>query len=129
MTNSIPFHLIHFINDYPRVIFNTLFGLSTNFWMAISTRFLLGSLCGILGPMRVHLFLNIWVPKDLINICMCVLLVYEMFAWWLDMHRPDWDGWTCTELKESCFFLDSCHYGPVVYHRSKVVLYLHDKIW
>uniref|UniRef100_A0A803Q474 Major facilitator superfamily (MFS) profile domain-containing protein n=1 Tax=Cannabis sativa TaxID=3483 RepID=A0A803Q474_CANSA len=36
------------------VIFNTLFGLSTNFWMAISTRFLLGSLCGILGPMRAY---------------------------------------------------------------------------
>lgn len=39
-------------DDY-RVIFNTLFGLSTSFWMAVSTRFLLGSLCGILGPMRV----------------------------------------------------------------------------
>ncbi|CAM8920203.1 unnamed protein product [Rhodiola kirilowii] len=36
------------------VIFNTLFGLSTNYWMAITTRFLLGSLCGILGPMRAY---------------------------------------------------------------------------
>ncbi|XWS42999.1 hypothetical protein CRYUN_Cryun16bG0062800 [Craigia yunnanensis] len=36
------------------VIFNTLFGLSTNFWVAVSTRFLLGSLCGILGPMRAY---------------------------------------------------------------------------
>ncbi|KAK4800044.1 hypothetical protein SAY86_025409 [Trapa natans] len=36
------------------IIFNTLFGLSTNFWMAIATRFLLGSLCGILGPMRAY---------------------------------------------------------------------------
>ncbi|KAF5475651.1 hypothetical protein F2P56_007432 [Juglans regia] len=36
------------------VILNTLFGLSTNFWMAVSTRFLLGSLCGILGPMRAY---------------------------------------------------------------------------
>lgn len=36
------------------VVFNTLFGLSTNFWMAVSTRFLLGSLCGILGPMRAY---------------------------------------------------------------------------
>ncbi|CAA2975091.1 protein ZINC INDUCED FACILITATOR-LIKE 1-like isoform X2 [Olea europaea var. sylvestris] len=35
-------------------IFNTLFGLSVNFWMAITTRFLLGSLCGILGPMRAY---------------------------------------------------------------------------
>ncbi|KAK1393618.1 Protein ZINC INDUCED FACILITATOR [Heracleum sosnowskyi] len=36
------------------VIFNTLFGLSTSFWMAVSMRFLLGSLCGILGPMRAY---------------------------------------------------------------------------
>ncbi|XVE68383.1 hypothetical protein DITRI_Ditri09bG0064100 [Diplodiscus trichospermus] len=36
------------------VIFNTLFGLSTNFWVAVLTRFLLGSLCGILGPMRAY---------------------------------------------------------------------------
>ncbi|GFQ05182.1 protein zinc induced facilitator-like 1 [Phtheirospermum japonicum] len=36
------------------VILNTLFGLSVNYWMAISTRFLLGSLCGILGPMRAY---------------------------------------------------------------------------
>lgn len=36
-----------------RVIFNTLFGLSTNFWMAISMRFLLGSLNGLLGPIKV----------------------------------------------------------------------------
>ncbi|XP_024031134.1 protein ZINC INDUCED FACILITATOR-LIKE 1 [Morus notabilis] len=36
------------------VIFNTLFGLSTNFWMAVSMRFLLGSLCGILGPIKAY---------------------------------------------------------------------------
>ncbi|XP_062084513.1 protein ZINC INDUCED FACILITATOR 1-like [Humulus lupulus] len=36
------------------VIFNTLFGLSINFWMAVSTRFLLGSLCGIFGPLRAY---------------------------------------------------------------------------
>ncbi|XP_025014587.1 protein ZINC INDUCED FACILITATOR-LIKE 1 isoform X3 [Ricinus communis] len=36
------------------IVFNTLFGLSTSFWMAISLRFLLGSLCGILGPMRAY---------------------------------------------------------------------------
>ncbi|WCJ19198.1 zinc induced facilitator-like 1 [Euphorbia peplus] len=36
------------------VIFNTLFGLSVNFWMAVVTRFLLGSLNGLLGPMRAY---------------------------------------------------------------------------
>ncbi|KAK4378129.1 hypothetical protein RND71_004425 [Anisodus tanguticus] len=36
------------------VIFNVLFGLSTNFWMAIITRFLIGSLCGIIGTMRAY---------------------------------------------------------------------------
>ncbi|KAJ7982444.1 protein ZINC INDUCED FACILITATOR-LIKE 1-like [Quillaja saponaria] len=36
------------------IIFNTLFGLSVNFWMAIATRFLLGSLNGSLGPMKAY---------------------------------------------------------------------------
>jgi hypothetical protein len=36
-----------------RVIFNTLFGLSTTYWMAIATRFLLGALNGLLGPIKV----------------------------------------------------------------------------
>ena len=38
-----------------RVVFNTLFGLSTTYWMAIVTRGLLGLLCGILGPIKVWL--------------------------------------------------------------------------
>ncbi|XP_048499025.1 protein ZINC INDUCED FACILITATOR 1 isoform X2 [Beta vulgaris subsp. vulgaris] len=37
------------------VIFNTMFGLSVNFWMAISARFLLGSLCGLLGPAKAYI--------------------------------------------------------------------------
>ncbi|KAL6563052.1 Protein ZINC INDUCED FACILITATOR-LIKE 1 [Orobanche minor] len=36
------------------VVFNTLFGLSVNFWMAIITRFLLGSLNGLLGPVKAY---------------------------------------------------------------------------
>ncbi|KAM7263706.1 hypothetical protein ACFE04_001389 [Oxalis oulophora] len=36
------------------VIFNTLFGLSVNFWMAIATRFLLGSCNGLLGPIKAY---------------------------------------------------------------------------
>ncbi|XP_031382712.1 protein ZINC INDUCED FACILITATOR-LIKE 1-like isoform X2 [Punica granatum] len=36
------------------VIFNTLFGLSVNFWMAIATRFLLGALNGLLGPIKAY---------------------------------------------------------------------------
>uniref|UniRef100_A0A0D6QRF1 Major facilitator superfamily (MFS) profile domain-containing protein n=2 Tax=Araucaria cunninghamii TaxID=56994 RepID=A0A0D6QRF1_ARACU len=36
------------------IIFNTLFGMSVNFWMAISTRFLLGSLNGLLGPVKAY---------------------------------------------------------------------------
>ncbi|KAJ0098349.1 hypothetical protein Patl1_21021 [Pistacia atlantica] len=43
-----------YIDYYCSVVFNTLFGLSTNFWMAVSARFLLGSLCGMLGPMRAY---------------------------------------------------------------------------
>lgn len=36
------------------VIFHTLFGLSANYWMAVTTRMLLGALCGTLGPMRAY---------------------------------------------------------------------------
>ncbi|KAL2326216.1 hypothetical protein Fmac_025274 [Flemingia macrophylla] len=36
------------------VIFNTLFGLSTSFWMAVTMRFLLGSLNGLLGPVKAY---------------------------------------------------------------------------
>ncbi|KAF6163897.1 hypothetical protein GIB67_024752 [Kingdonia uniflora] len=36
------------------VVFNTLFGLSTNYWMALCTRFLLGSLNGLSGPMKAY---------------------------------------------------------------------------
>ncbi|KAK2632199.1 hypothetical protein EUGRSUZ_L01874 [Eucalyptus grandis] len=36
------------------VIFNTLFGLSVNFWMAVAMRFLLGSLNGLLGPIKAY---------------------------------------------------------------------------
>ena len=36
-----------------RVIFNTLFGLSVKYWMAITTRLLLGALNGMLAPIKV----------------------------------------------------------------------------
>jgi len=36
------------------IIFNTLFGLSTTYWMAIATRALLGFLCGLLGPIKAY---------------------------------------------------------------------------
>ncbi|KAI9115417.1 hypothetical protein K1719_013736 [Acacia pycnantha] len=36
------------------IVFNTLFGLSSSFWMAITTRFLLGALNGLLGPMKAY---------------------------------------------------------------------------
>lgn len=36
------------------VIFNTLFGLSTKYWMAITTRLVLGSLNGLLAPIKAY---------------------------------------------------------------------------
>jgi hypothetical protein len=36
------------------VIFNTLFDLCTNLWMAVMMRFLLGCLNGLLVPMKVY---------------------------------------------------------------------------
>jgi MFS family permease len=37
-----------------RIIFNTLFGLSTSFWLAISVRFLLGCFNCLLGVIRAY---------------------------------------------------------------------------
>ncbi|XP_058078198.1 protein ZINC INDUCED FACILITATOR-LIKE 1-like isoform X2 [Magnolia sinica] len=42
------------IGTVSAVVFNTLFGLSTSFWMAISTRFLLGFCNGLLGPIKAY---------------------------------------------------------------------------
>ncbi|XBI26891.1 probable peptide/nitrate transporter At3g43790 isoform X1 [Triticum dicoccoides] len=36
------------------IIFNTLFGLSSSYWMALTTRGLLGLLSGMLGPMKAY---------------------------------------------------------------------------
>ncbi|MCL7030715.1 hypothetical protein MKW94_021275 [Papaver nudicaule] len=36
------------------VVMNILFGLSTKFWMAVTTRFILGLLCGLLGPIKAY---------------------------------------------------------------------------
>ncbi|OQU78639.1 hypothetical protein SORBI_3008G016000 [Sorghum bicolor] len=36
------------------VIFNTLFGLSTTYWMAIATRLVLGALNGLLAPIKAY---------------------------------------------------------------------------
>jgi MFS family permease len=45
---------IMFIGVSSVIVFNTLFGMSTNFWMAISMRFLLGSFNGLLGPVKAY---------------------------------------------------------------------------
>ncbi|RLN28163.1 protein ZINC INDUCED FACILITATOR-LIKE 1-like [Panicum miliaceum] len=36
------------------IVFNTLFGLSVKYWMAITTRFLLGALNGFLAPVKAY---------------------------------------------------------------------------
>eukprot|EP00262_Sarcandra_glabra_P002349 TRINITY_DN1262_c0_g1_i7.p1 TRINITY_DN1262_c0_g1~~TRINITY_DN1262_c0_g1_i7.p1 ORF type:complete len:494 (+),score=46.92 TRINITY_DN1262_c0_g1_i7:228-1709(+) len=36
------------------VIFNTVFGISINFWMAISSRFVLGCFNGVIGPIKAY---------------------------------------------------------------------------
>nr|KAJ0194442.1 hypothetical protein LSAT_V11C800443730 [Lactuca sativa] len=47
------YHLsFHFFISW--VIFNTLFGVSVNYWIAIVTRFLLGFLNGILVPIKAY---------------------------------------------------------------------------
>ncbi|KAF6151939.1 hypothetical protein GIB67_010513, partial [Kingdonia uniflora] len=42
------------IGTFSVVIFNTFFGFSTNFWMALSARFLLGCFNTLLGPIRAY---------------------------------------------------------------------------
>ncbi|XP_043719615.1 protein ZINC INDUCED FACILITATOR-LIKE 1-like isoform X1 [Telopea speciosissima] len=42
------------IGTITMVVFNTLFGFSTCFWMAVVMRFLLGSMNGFLGPIRAY---------------------------------------------------------------------------
>ncbi|GJN06255.1 hypothetical protein PR202_ga23964 [Eleusine coracana subsp. coracana] len=37
-----------------KVILNSLFGLSSSYWMALTTRGLLGFLCGMLGPIKAY---------------------------------------------------------------------------
>ncbi|XP_021316602.1 protein ZINC INDUCED FACILITATOR-LIKE 1 isoform X2 [Sorghum bicolor] len=39
---------------FTTLVFNTLFGLSVHYWMAVATRFLLGSLNGLLGTLRAY---------------------------------------------------------------------------
>lgn len=36
------------------IIFNTVFGLSSSYWMALTTRGLLGLFCGMLGPIKAY---------------------------------------------------------------------------
>ena len=47
------------VGGYCSAIFNALFGLSLNFWMAIGTRFLLGSFNCLLGTMKVSSLLTL----------------------------------------------------------------------
>ncbi|XP_066339212.1 protein ZINC INDUCED FACILITATOR-LIKE 1-like isoform X3 [Miscanthus floridulus] len=46
--------LVIILGIFSVVVFNTLFGLSVHYWMALVTRFLLGSLNGFLGPIRAY---------------------------------------------------------------------------
>nr|XP_034604953.1 protein ZINC INDUCED FACILITATOR-LIKE 1-like [Setaria viridis] len=42
------------ISVFSVIVFNTLFGLSVKYWMAIATRFLLGALNGFLAPVKAY---------------------------------------------------------------------------
>ncbi|TVU50733.1 hypothetical protein EJB05_02120, partial [Eragrostis curvula] len=45
-----------------RVIFNTLFGLSVKYWMAITTRLILGALNGMLAPIKAY-SIEVCIPE------------------------------------------------------------------
>ncbi|XP_006832888.2 protein ZINC INDUCED FACILITATOR-LIKE 1 isoform X1 [Amborella trichopoda] len=42
------------LGSFSIIIFNTLFGLSVNYWMALGARFLLGCFNGLLGPVKAY---------------------------------------------------------------------------
>lgn len=77
--------IVYFYDDldlttYLRIIFNTLFGLSANYWMAIVTRFLLGSLNGLLGPIRV-------------SYCSVYNMSFILINHWFLCHLPFFNAW------------------------------------
>lgn len=82
------------------VVFNTLFGLSAKYWMAIATRFLLGALNGFLAPAKVaievcppdqipaaeHLSLSLSLVA---NEHCCLLLCCYVQAYSIEVCRPE----------------------------------------
>jgi hypothetical protein len=71
----------------PRVVFNTLFGLSVNYWMAIATRFLLGALNGLLGPIKVHNFSELLYGRQS-NLMLHRFSIYVQ-AYAIEVCRPE----------------------------------------
>ena len=57
-----------------RVVFNTMFGFSTTYWMALLSRFLLGFFNGLLGTIRVSVIYQS-SEGSWDNGCMSVLLL------------------------------------------------------
>ncbi|KAF3771751.1 ZINC INDUCED FACILITATOR 1 protein [Nymphaea thermarum] len=71
------------------IIFNLLFGFSTSFWMAISTRFLLGFFNASLGPVKVYLY-RIQIFNHKIEQSPYVILVNFLFAcMWLQAYASE----------------------------------------
>ncbi|XP_038980700.1 protein ZINC INDUCED FACILITATOR-LIKE 1-like isoform X2 [Phoenix dactylifera] len=67
------------------VIFNTLFGLSATYWMAITTRLLLGSLNGLLGPIKAYSIEVCRAEHQALGLslvtkfCICCLIKYILY--------------------------------------------------
>lgn len=88
---SYTYFLIEILIIRFRVIFNTLFGLSLNYWMAISSRFLLGSMSTLLGPIMV-LFYCLWLFgrsfDHYINALKCLDLWFNLLVFFFCMYFP-----------------------------------------
>lgn len=80
-----------------RVVFNTLFGLSVQYWMAITTRLLLGALNGMLAPIKVGTLIRLGckgMPWQLVSNYkykqVCLWLVSFFFAGLLNRDLSTW---------------------------------------
>nr|CBX25337.1 hypothetical_protein [Oryza brachyantha] len=83
------------------VIFNTLFGLSVTYSMAIATRFLLGALNGLLGPIKGFPY---FLPCLCISVFAAVVLVGCIWMpETLHKHKADVNRYETVESLESDF--------------------------
>jgi hypothetical protein len=96
------------------MVFHTLFGLSKNFWMALATRFLLGSFNGMHGTVKANSELSTWL-KEKIGFLFLICVISSFMC-------PD----TLQHMKKT--FSNACRYdvlGDVMSRASSNLAVVH----